>query len=402
MSNTKSVFSKENSVALKGVAIMMLVFFHCLSSPERYEGYAIDFAPLGEHWVTIIASSCKMCVSIFAFVTGYGLYLSLKNLNAENKWSNRDISKWTVNRYIKLMSGFWVIAALAFVICQFIDGRTADIFFEGFSIGETVKGIIRMAVNFMGLGDYFEIRSFCKTWWYMSLAVVFVFVSPVFTKLIDKFGAVPVLVFTSVIPRIIRVPFEMNTFTTFAVIYVVGMVFAKYNLMVRLANVKWIKSDRLSRLDKPVRFAGMTLIVVFMIYLYYCFPVWMYEVRLALFPVVLIIYLYDFFLDTAVIRKVLYFFGKHSMNIFLTHTFIRAIYLEEFTYSFSKWWLIPTALFALSLLLSIVLELFKKLIRYDLLTKKMLSGAVSLIDRVFDRAEKFADVKKVIKYEKVN
>ena len=73
------------------------------------------------------------------------------------------------------------------------------------------------------------------------------------------------------------------------------------------------------------------------------------------------------------------------MNIFLIHTFIREYYLGDFIYSFENWIEIVAILFIISLAISIVLELFKKLIRYDKLIKKLQNFAFITIDKIYDR-----------------
>jgi len=383
----KKVFSKANSTALKGVAIIMMVFHHCYSLPQRYAGRGIDFSPFGQHWVAMFSNSFKICVSLYAFITGYGLYLSFKNMTKREKLTPRNITKWTAARYIKTMSGFWLIVVLSYIICQLIDGRTYRVFFFGTTITETASGLVRMATNFLGLGKLFGVNYFCGTWWYMSLAVLFILTAPLFVVLLDRFGSVAVLVLSFALPRIFKVPYEASSFVSFQCAFLFGMVFAKHNLLVRFANVKWL-SGKAEKLNKPVKFVGMAALCFVLIYLYHCLMASkFYEVRFAVIPTVIIIFCYEFLLDTIAIRKVLYFFGKHSMNIFLTHTFIRGIYLNDFIYSFGKWWEIPIVLFTLSLLLSVIIELFKKLIRFDRITTQMLSLTSKAIDRAYSKVK---------------
>lgn len=71
------------------------------------------------------------------------------------------------------------------------------------------------------------------------------------------------------------------------------------------------------------------------------------------------------------LHKILEFFGRHSMNIFLIHSFIRGGYMADFTYSFKHFALIVIILFTISLLISIVLEYCKKIIKIDLLVDKI-------------------------------
>ena len=74
---------------------------------------------------------------------------------------------------------------------------------------------------------------------------------------------------------------------------------------------------------------------------------------------------YIYILNGKWIVKGLGFLGKHSMNIFLIHSFYRDVFFHEFTYSFYYAWLDYIVLMAISLVTSIVLEWFKKLIRYE-------------------------------------
>lgn len=67
------------------------------------------------------------------------------------------------------------------------------------------------------------------------------------------------------------------------------------------------------------------------------------------------------------IAKALEFLGKHSMNIFLFHTFIFYMWFRNFIYASRNPLIIFLELFIACLLISIVLECVKKLIRFDTL-----------------------------------
>ena len=384
MFKEKTAFTKENSAALKGIAILMMVFHHCFADPSRYEAFSTNFAPFGEHWVCLVSYTFKMCVSLFAFVTGFGLYLSLKGLNKENNWSRREIVKWTTTRYIKTMSGFWFIAVIAYIVCQLINGYTYDSFFTGDSVSDMVLGLFRMGLNFFGIEQLFYGNEFCPTWWYMTIAVLFIVAAPIFVKLFDKFSVIPVLAVAFFLPRVLQIPYDSSTYIAFQFPFLFGMIAAKYNILPRVANYKWIRG-KLGVLNKPVKFIVMFVLCFVCIYIYKVLPAkYYYELRFSVFPMVLIFFAYEFLLDLVVLRKVLEFLGKHSMNIFLTHTFIRYNYCNEFIYSFKYWWLIPLVLICVSLALSIVIELVKKLIRYDLFTKQLLKMANKGVDKMFD------------------
>ena len=375
----KKEFSKDNTLALKGIAIIMLLFHHCFSTVSRFENYSVSFFLLTQNFVVEMTLTFKICVSIFAFITGYGLMLSLKKLNAKYEWTKKEIVKWTINRLIKLLSGFWIIAILAYIICQIINGRTEAIFFDD----GIIYGIIKMIINFLGLSNLFGLNTFDSTWWYMSIAVLFVFTVPIFMKLLKKQGYLITLLWVMFIPRIIGWKYVNSSYISFLMPLLLGIIFAENNLLVRIANFKLNKNIYANKIIKFL--IGTALIIVLYIIYNHLPNKIFWEIRYGFIPVILICYLYEFIIDIPVIKQILKFIGKHSMNIFLIHTFIREYYLGDFIYSFENWIEIVAILFIISLAISIVLELFKKLIRYDKLIKKLQNFAFITIDKIYDR-----------------
>ena len=68
--------TKSDSLRLKGVAMLMMFFHHLYCQVSRFDGYEISFSPFGQDAVVDVAMFFKLCVSIFAFVSGYGLLTS--------------------------------------------------------------------------------------------------------------------------------------------------------------------------------------------------------------------------------------------------------------------------------------------------------------------------------------
>ena len=138
MGRYEKYFLKKDSLSIKGIAILMMIWHHCFLA-GRFESYDIIFFPLAESQVVNMAAFCKICVSLFAFVSGYGLYLSFtKNLNQGGDWIK--------NRLIRLLSGYWFIVLLVWVVCFLIDGRTYAFYFEGKSMW---LGIWTMLMEFL-------------------------------------------------------------------------------------------------------------------------------------------------------------------------------------------------------------------------------------------------------------
>ena len=88
----QSIFDREASVALKGIAIVMMVLHHCFRVAKLYEGYEVSFFPFGEQQIVNVAFACKICVSVFAFISGYGLESVSKSINPSE--SKRNMQIW--------------------------------------------------------------------------------------------------------------------------------------------------------------------------------------------------------------------------------------------------------------------------------------------------------------------
>lgn len=127
---TKKEFNKKNTLAIKGIAIMLMIFHHTLREDYLWGDCKVSFYPLGKELVTNLCFLSKICVSMFAFLTGYGLTLSLKKLSSKYEWKRKEIYVWISNRIIKLISNFFIVAILAYIICQIIDGYTGQVFFK--------------------------------------------------------------------------------------------------------------------------------------------------------------------------------------------------------------------------------------------------------------------------------
>ena len=62
-------FTKVDSLVIKGVALLAMMWHHCFLS-DRADGYDISYWPLSHGQVIQIASFLKICVPLFAFVSG--------------------------------------------------------------------------------------------------------------------------------------------------------------------------------------------------------------------------------------------------------------------------------------------------------------------------------------------
>lgn len=91
---------------------MMLLFHHLYSAQERFDSYPVSFFPFAQDDVVAVALMFKNCVSLFAFISGYGLLKSIASIPL----NRRSVLIWNITRLLKLLSGFWFIYALIFLV----------------------------------------------------------------------------------------------------------------------------------------------------------------------------------------------------------------------------------------------------------------------------------------------
>ena len=147
-------FDKYNSQAIKGIAIVMMLFHHMYLSQDRFEGLNVVFTPFSAERIMYLCRTFKICVPIYAFISGYGLYLSYRK-------NNSTPGKWTAKRLIKTMGGFWIIWGLSVVILQLYNGYAVTRYFGN---GNIAKGVSAMVLDFFGLAKLFGTSTLNGTW----------------------------------------------------------------------------------------------------------------------------------------------------------------------------------------------------------------------------------------------
>ena len=356
-------FTKEHTMQMKGIAIIILLFHHCFLNAQRwatvpYEKlattkgwgyYPISFAPFSSHTIQYLASFSKICVAMFVFMTGYGMWVSYESQKKKTTMSN-----YIKKRMVTLMTGFLII----FVVTEILaipTGRFIEVY------GHDFRSVVYMIIDALGLAKLLGTPLFCLTWWYMSLAIVLIMIFPFVHSIMEKYQWI-VVVASIIVPRACGFGQSTDLFR-YLLAYTLGMYFAQHDLLARIKE-KFMEQNVAGKLlSLIVSLIGLAVIIkcrqnAWIGWKYLDF----WDGFAAMYMIVIsCIYI----LNGKWIVKGLGFLGKHSMNIFLIHSFYRDVFFHEFTYSFYYAWLDYIVLMAISLVTSIVLEWFKKLIRYE-------------------------------------
>lgn len=352
-------FSKKDTSAVKGVAILMMLYHHLFLDPSRYEGFTVDFSPLGEEKSLIIAQFFKICVAIFVFLSGYGITISLKRIDKNDKLAYK---KQIGKRMFSLMSGFWFIYVICFILALVFD---KSILTKGYAANNIFNSIWFIFVDFMGLAKLFSTPTIIGTWWYMSLAIIIVVAMPLFYKFYEKYGTVALLVSSMVLCGI----FEDKNYDMVRWMFTLclGIVFADKSLLTRIKAFRIVKKIKV--VDYLIKLVLYTAIMIASIYARTYADWTVSYLRDGIIPVIVIIWCYTILFEIKPVYVVLDFLGKYSTNIFMSHTLLRGYLLKDFIYSRQHFLIIYLTLIVLSLAFAIVIDLLKKATQYDRLCK---------------------------------
>lgn len=349
-------FTKEDTQKVKGIAIILMLIHHCFLDPDRYAGKTIVFAPFTEECVNWWALFFKICVAIFVFLSAYGITLSFQKVSADYRLEGKQISKILVQRYIKLMMGFFFVFLLLQIYSAIFQGRYQDVYGDG----ET--SVIYMLIDMFGLADLLGTPMFVATFWYMTMAQLIIIAMPICIWLYKKLGlaVIPLSFFAAKI-----IPWSYYYFQAYLVCIVTAMVFADKDLFVKIREKQIL--PRGNKIAKFLLFVGLFLVLA--VLRESSFKGTFIQIWETLIPIVLICFNFEFVNPLPVIGRILEVLGKYSMNIFLIHNFIRVVWYYDFTYGFKYVWLIVLVLLVISLVISVAIEWLKKMIHYNQLTQ---------------------------------
>ncbi len=93
----ENVFTREDTKVIKGLAVILMLIHHLWAFPNRIagDGLVSYLEVFGQSSIQYIGIFGKICVSIFLFLGGYGIYISCKDntLNVLSKIKGFEFAK---------------------------------------------------------------------------------------------------------------------------------------------------------------------------------------------------------------------------------------------------------------------------------------------------------------------
>lgn len=343
----KKGFTKEESLALKAVAVLMIIMVHSLTPPSVYEGFTLNFFPLAESQVNHIGAYCKIGVGIFAFISGYGI--SKKYRDCE-----KTVSQKAFSQYISSIKAFWPVFIICVLATAAIDGRPATVY-----AGQTlVQSAVNLLLDGLGLAKLMGTPNLDGSWWYLSAMTVFAFAAPLLQKAVRRTGWLVPLFGLIAFPRLIGMGYPDGAGAYpfyFLMAVLLGVIFAEHDLFERLDDIRILKGGG-ELPNRVLRLIAATVALLISYRVFYLLPreaFWEYHYAVA--PLVFILFFREWVRIMPRLKHPLARLGRHSGNVYFVHNLLLD-YLRQFLFSMPWFMLTPLAAYAVSLAFSMALE----------------------------------------------
>lgn len=320
--------SINDTNVLKGLAILLMLMHHLFWVPNGLFDDVYLFQD--RYLVNEIGIFSKLCVSLFIFLSGYGLVAKTEKDGGQIA----DLKSFYYRRFKKLYLNYWFVWLLFVPISVFYFGITFE---EAY--GSNV--CLNLAADLLGIHDLLFTPVLCynPSWWYYSCIIVMYLVFPVMYKLFRK-DFLSLLLITIVfsflpIPHSYSIQFYLVSFVLGMYAYSLPLPSNKYLSLALLVTLCVCRNFN----QYPLLIDGMIVISVFRCY--------------------------QLFIVPGFIKTTFSFLGKHSMNIFLFHVFF-LMWFKDYVYYFRNPVPVLLVMLIACILVSIVLEWIKKYTLYKL------------------------------------
>lgn len=311
--------SKNNTEIIKGIAILLMLFHHLFGFPEWLtDGIKYIGIPLRANTLEcVIGKFGHICVALFAFITGYGMYFSYKKGNIFRK---------TVKKGVAFLVSYWLIIFAIIVPISL-------------ALGKTDLNVRNFLLNMFGIENDFVAFA-----WYVRFYLAVLITLPFFYKLMTDSAPVTSVCF-AVFPPILRAFVgKIGTDSLFLgkLIYLCteylewlpcvlsGLCFAKYGFFDKIDRAV----KRLGSFKPLCLFAALVILFYMRAYRHTLLfgnlsPDFLYA------PLFIYIALSICGMLPRFLSEFLAFMGGHSMNIWFLHSvfFFRTSELMKYAYA---------------------------------------------------------------------
>ncbi len=309
----KGYFTKEISMILYGIAIILMVCEHLFCYEGRMPGMVSIYKLSNGITIERLLGDFISCVSIYAFVTGYGLCKkAMKVWGKIPDYKNQFVCDWNhvFHSWISFMTRFWLIFLIFVPIGLLFFNNTW-----------TLREIVR---NFIGISP-----SINGEWWYIyfyyKILLVFPFLDLIVTYLTVKFKkeyiitAYIIIMSAAIVCPVTRYSVLTGSFYVFLTGYLCAKLNILDDLTIEKRHVLWA-------IILPVGIFAFKVLMIEILGLGFIYHKILDFLFIPIF-VWSLIQVYDVIPDC--LRRLLKLLGKYSVYIWLTHTFFCYYYWQK-------------------------------------------------------------------------
>ena len=334
--------TRQDTTVLKGIAICGAMLCHHLYTGADIIGDIVPYTGIIE-WIGTLG---KVCVAMFLFCSGYGLTAQYNPAK-----SILDDVRFVLRRLVKFYANYWIIFVIFVPITIYVFHRPLSA-----AYGEHVNIAKCLVYDLLGVQGF---NSYNITWWFNQLIIILYLLFPMLYRIvrIRPWGAILLgMVFARISTHL---PYNPADICTWLLPFVIGIVWKLYEE--KLPTVQeWLANHQNI-------FAALSIIllgVLIIVRMYPVIPHWS-GIRVDGFlTCAIVLCLISILRKTKYVMCTFEFLGKHSLNMYMTHTFLNAYWFPEWLHDGE--WLRGGAnfliLIALCLSISVALEQIKQVI----------------------------------------
>lgn len=332
--------TRQDTSVMKGIAICAMLCHHLYGfPPDGVEPYSGVLA-----WIGVLG---KVCVALFLFCSGYGLAANYK------PQSILDDCKFIIKRLVKFYANYWVIFLIFVPLTVFACHRSlADAY------GAESNVWVCLLKDIIGIQGF---ESYNPTWWFNLLIITLYLIFPLLYRAAQRVPWLILLIGLVVMRMAYHISHNPIDFFTWQFPFVVGLVWQLYENKFTKATT-WLTEHKCI-----FAICSVALTILFIaLRMWPIIPSWAgsrIDAFLSCSIAWVVISIGRYMPHTSCVCA---FLGKHSMNIYMVHTFFNSFYCKELLHSGE--WLRGGGNFVLlmiiCLLISTVIEFLKKKIRF--------------------------------------
>lgn len=321
--------SKENSTILKGIAILMMLFYHLFNRTEINE-LCTSLIMIGDTPLIYYLSQACYPVPFFLILSGYGLTFLYRN--------NRLGIRMEIPRLFKLYIHYWIVLLIFMPIayCLYPTMYKYDIL-------HIIGNITAIRCNYNG-----------EVWFLFPYAVICLTAYPIINYLYQLNGKIKIF-FTIVVYVILFMIVKYMSFclSDNLVINIVQQQLIYYVILLFYFALGLLLY-KLSENKMLFLFHNQNIFIILIMCLVIIKSLFKITIADGLYALLFIIFFLNISLNKY-IAKMLQMVGRYSMPMWMTHTFFCAYLFPDFIYGFKYPILIFIVLVTVSYLTAILI-----------------------------------------------